>query len=312
MYLQETFFVLSSIKNLQKVFKHIKRGTWNGREQMWTAGHWYGILGTVPGTGSGTLTLEARHAQWEDIVRTGTQKNIFRILPQMQEMYDDHWSDLFGWGEKLSFDHFPKQYDESLLNGGALRSAGRSPAVDFWRNRGEGNHQRVHKQTGAADSDNNGNSTFYVLRTEKHAKETPAEAKISPSLAQNMVDLITNEGNALEATLLQTTIVEGELSDGTWSVNIDRVEDYLCRHCVVMCGHLPKAYWPRYRKGSKISEDFLLCTCKWFIQHACCEHVYFVATLRGQKPHPSMDRAPNLEDTVDIHPHNVARRMEAE
>eukprot|EP00973_Karenia_brevis_P046015 6373799-Karenia_brevis.AAC.1 len=79
----------------------------------------------------------------------------------MQEMYTEHWCDIFHWGQPCSFDHYPTEYDDNLLNGGALRTAGRSPAVDFWRNRDNGNYRRVSRRTGTPEDEDFGEIFFY-------------------------------------------------------------------------------------------------------------------------------------------------------
>eukprot|EP00975_Prorocentrum_lima_P039591 8318431-Prorocentrum_lima.AAC.1 len=92
------------------------------------AGHWYGVLGTAPGSGSGSLTLEARHSQWERELCHDDRSDALQILPKMQALYYNQWERIFAWGSPPSFDLLPKHWCEELLNGGALRTAGRSPA----------------------------------------------------------------------------------------------------------------------------------------------------------------------------------------
>ena len=107
-YLQDTYFLEATVQSVQKLFKGASRGSWQ-RDNMWIAGHWGGVLGTAPGTSSGTTTLEARHSQWEEEVKAGVGNSVMKVLPQMQAMYTDKWNDIFRWGAPCSFDHLPAE-----------------------------------------------------------------------------------------------------------------------------------------------------------------------------------------------------------
>ena len=62
---------------------------------------------------------------------------MFEIWPVMENIYDT-WNDTFAWGAEVSFTNDPHHSNETLLNGGGLKSVGRSTAVDFWRQRNQG------------------------------------------------------------------------------------------------------------------------------------------------------------------------------
>ena len=68
----------------------------------------------------------------------------------MEELYES-WDQTFAWGSDVSFTNFPRQYNESLLNGCGLKAVGRSTAVEFWRARGHGNYVKLQRQTGNLD-----------------------------------------------------------------------------------------------------------------------------------------------------------------
>ena len=226
-YLKRLYFQKESISSLQKYVKGITSSTFD-RSFAWYSSHWYGVLGTLPRVGSGTLTLEARHSQWEMEVRRSVGYKVFKMLPKMQEMYNDSWQKVFSWGEACSFDHFPTSYDEGLLNGGTLRTNGRSPAVDFWQQRGKGNYQQIMRQTGKYDECDLGQTTFYVMRKETVGKEAAARACIEADLAKSVVDLISQEGKSLQRTLAALGIITRAEGTGHIMVNVDRV-----RNCVV-------------------------------------------------------------------------------
>jgi hypothetical protein len=279
-YLEETYFQEVGVQNLAKVFKRVAKSTWN-RTAVRIAGHWYGVLGTAPGTGSGSLTLEALHSSWEREIRNEVRSNVFQILPKMQGLYEK-WKTTFAWGENCSFDHYPKGFDESLLNGAPLRGAGRSPAVDFWTHRAAGNYVEKGVTTGDPnDGEVMGVTTLYVMRAIKVGSALPAKAVITAEVARHAVQLVCAEGPALEKTLQATGIVSGSRDTADWRVHVEQIECYLVQHCVVITGHLGKAYWPRFRRNASTLEQAFICTCKWFVQHASCEHVYFVQALRG-------------------------------
>ena len=50
-------------------------------------------------------------------------------------------------------------------------------------------------------------------------------------------------------------------------------------HCVTMVGHLAQAYWSRYKRETREEAPVILCTCLFYIQHAECEHEYFVSCM---------------------------------
>ena len=85
-----------------------------------------------------------------------------KIFSIMQKLYTEEWSEKFRWGEARSFLTWPERFAEDLLNSQTLRSAGRSPAVDFWANRdkklsGQRNYFRVWRRTDPTTSCSQGN-----------------------------------------------------------------------------------------------------------------------------------------------------------
>ena len=143
-YLRDTYFTEVKVESLQSVFKHIHKICW-GCKTMLIAGHWYGILGTAPGTGTGSQTIEARQSDWQELLRTRCKAKVFSIWPTMQEIYES-WEDTFAWGAKVAFTNMPRHFNETLLNGAGLKKAGRSTAVEFWHNRGKQNYREIHQE----------------------------------------------------------------------------------------------------------------------------------------------------------------------
>ena len=70
----------------------------------------------------------------------------------MQDIYQNDWCEQFRWSEQHSFMTWPEHSAAALFNSDSLRSAGRSPAVDFWKERGQRlcgqtNYLHIHIRT---------------------------------------------------------------------------------------------------------------------------------------------------------------------
>ena len=88
-YLQSEYFKEYSAKSLQKAFRvhvAVRRG-----DNLWFAPHWSGVLGTLPGSGSGPQSMESFHAMWQRVVAQSTRPSCVRVLPAMQELFADVW-----------------------------------------------------------------------------------------------------------------------------------------------------------------------------------------------------------------------------
>jgi hypothetical protein len=292
-YLQSTYFAEPTLDNVRMQYKRVGVTSW-GRSTFLVAGHWYGILGTAPGTGTGSQTIEARHSQWQEEVRVRSRSNIFTIWPAMQDIYDS-WEDTFAWGAEVSFSNTARHFNETLLNGAGLKSVGRSTAVEFWRDRANGNYIPINRQTGPIELGVKAHTTFYVMQTHRVGDIMPAKAVISKPDADCVVSMITSEGPALEKILVKAGIVLGEPWTDTWSVDFNVARHFFKDLCVVITGHLPGQYWPKYRKLTRERRDTTLCTCAEYVQHAECEHQVFVLGLLA-----SPGEAPDLESTPTI------------
>ena len=110
--------------------------------------------------------------------------------------------------------------------------------------------------------------------------------------ATHVVDAITSEGVALERVLMEAGVVTGDAWSEAWSLDTKVLRRLFHDLCVVMKGHLPGEYWPKYRKASQEPREITLCTCPEFAQHAECEHQVFVL---GMLARPG--ESPNLANT---------------
>ena len=280
-YLQKHYMVQVTSANLHKQM-HCTAGTW-GRSHLWFAGNWSGIIGIYPGSASGTQTLESKHAQWQQELGKYTRVAPQKVFDAMQTIFTDSWSKKYEWSSKREFPTWPQEETGSLLNGQTLRTAGRSPAIDFWNGRdrkltGHRNYHVVHRRTDESSTNPaTGTTTFWVMRAETVNKVRPADAEIEPKMAESLVRMIATEGKGLEGALQDCQVVTK--TDDKLSLDQEKLAYFFNKHAVVMKGHLPNATWPRQRRRLCVPVDALLCTCVPFQLHAECEHVLFVKGL---------------------------------
>eukprot|EP00975_Prorocentrum_lima_P049696 10401537-Prorocentrum_lima.AAC.1 len=71
-YLRDTYFQTVPIHVIQRIFPAFAGTAW-GDPDVLLAGHWTGIFGTYPGTGTGSLTIESVHSSWERSLVTSTR-----------------------------------------------------------------------------------------------------------------------------------------------------------------------------------------------------------------------------------------------
>ena len=96
----------------------------------------------------------------------------------------------------------------------------------------------------------------------------------------------------LEARLLATGIISEEKCSDTLHVDHKSLGRRVDDHCVVMTGHLPAEYWPKYRRRTSEPRAVTLCTCGEFSAHAECEHQLFVLAQEDGPGAPRLSDAP--------------------
>ena len=153
------------------------------------AGFWSGILGTYPGRGSGTQTIESFHSYWQSLLRNKIRAAPLKLLDVVSALYSDDWAQHFEWVA-----------DRSVWLLANSPSTGRSTAVDFWRARGQRlrgnrNYAVVHRITDAELTPPTGSATFHVLRAKEFEKLSPAAATVPLTTAIDIVDLIASNGD---------------------------------------------------------------------------------------------------------------------
>ncbi|CAK9008753.1 unnamed protein product, partial [Durusdinium trenchii] len=290
-YLQRTYFQQVPTESLQKGFRC--NATLWGADSLWFGGFWGGILGTYPGSSSGTQPLESFHSYWQGTIKAKARTSPADRFGSMQDLFQKDWAARFAWDEEKKFVTWPARSADALFNSQSLRSAGRSPARDFWEHRekrlcGNRNYREVYIRTGDTEGAGmEGMTTFWVLQSRAHDKVTAAEAIVLPDVAETVANLIAAEGTQLEKWLAKGGIVrEGRLELGA-------LQKYMHRYCAVLEGHLVQVSWPRSHRKLKKAVPGKLCTCREFLLHADCEHVLFIKALQND-PTASMQNIPTL------------------
>ena len=117
----------------------------------------------------------------------------------MENLYKEDWCQKLQWERQKSFLTWPEEAAETLYNSDALCSAGRSPAVDFGKERarklsGYRNYYKLWVRTDGpkATVDKKGLTTFWVMRQTKVDKEMPAEAVIKKDIGEAVAHLINS------------------------------------------------------------------------------------------------------------------------
>ncbi|CAK9086660.1 unnamed protein product, partial [Durusdinium trenchii] len=231
-YLQDTYFRLLTPQSLEKQFR-CNRGSWNP-EALWFAGFWSGIIGTYPGTASGSQTIESFHARWQAQVQGSVRASPQDIFKNMQKLFSSTWKDQFEWEESKIFRTWPETTASALLNGQTLRSTGRSPAVDFWNARElrmdkTRNYCHVVLRTDNADNPGiDGLTNFWVMGAQKQDGMLPAQVAIREAFAQRLCSMIAAEGDALITAVKAAGILEEN------KINLTALRKCFKTHAVVL------------------------------------------------------------------------------
>lgn len=298
-YLRSTYLQKVPISSLQKGLSCTST-LWDA-DALWFGGFWGGILGTYPGSSSGTQSLESFHSYWQNTVKGKVRQSPAEVFGAMETLFKEDWAKRFAWDEEKAFVTWPAISAEALFNSQSLRSAGRSPAVDFWANReprlcGNRNYRQVYIRTGEPTSASlEGMTTFWVLQSKSYQKLPPADAVVTKEVAEIVANLIASEGPALGKWLLKAGIVKDD------ELDVAQLQKYLQRYCAVLEGHLVQASWPRVHRKLKKAVPGKLCTCHEFCLHADCEHVLYVKALTG-------DPTANLQNIPTQRPRGRKRK----
>lgn len=295
-YFRETYFEKVPPQNLQRQMR-CTCALWE-EKSLWFAGFWSGIIGTYPGTASGTQTLESFHAYWQTLI-SSQRPGPGQVLPVIEKLYENDWVKKFEWHEKREFATWPQSPGESLYNSATLRTAGRSTAVDFWRRRekrlcGQRNFAELWVRTDGAKAsvDRSGLTRFWVMRATKVKDTMPANAVVDLNMAKRIANMIAAEGKELATALEQAGVVTGAAD--AKELNLTQLQIHFVEHCAVMEGHLPDTVWPRARTELQVRWPARVCACTTFALHADCEHVLFVNALQDDSIAQHMNTIPTV------------------
>jgi len=288
--LRSTYFLDVPIAKLCKAWR-VQDAAW-GAGTVLFAPHWTGILGTMPGTGSGSQFLEAFHSYWQCLLTATNRSHILHVLEATQRLFSQEWSTHFQWAHARSLSLRSNVQDASLLNGAALRRLGRSTAVEWWARRSDNHlhfvrHLYAEKTTRPGSAAVAETTDFYVMRSAADGDAQPAHCRPDPATSSTLVDCIIATGSALPGLLAELGVTRGDPRAEECSLDLQRLDECFVRHCVVMVGAFPGLYWSRFRKQDASGDADPLCTCRTFALYAQCEHSIFVSALRG-----SVDLAP--------------------
>lgn len=142
-YLQSNFFECGTVEVTQRFSRGLEKCAWDSKK-VWQPSFWIGIFGTFPGTGSGAEGLEARHSSWQKEIQARSKTSLCDVFQAMQELYE-RWSSIFDWGKAMKMTTLPGTLNDHLLKSGTMQTQGRSPAVDYWKSRSEGNYFNIRR-----------------------------------------------------------------------------------------------------------------------------------------------------------------------
>ena len=268
-YMQKTYFQQVGVKNIETRYG-LTKVCWQGSAAIF-APHWHGVLGAIPGTGTGSQTAEAFHSQWQRVAAASAQ-TFTAFWQTMKSTYEKNWLPAFGWGEAPAVGTWPRDIDQSLISGGSLIRLGRNTASEYWRHRLLPNFE--HREVGGTD--------YWVVPTLSANGVAGARRQVETATADRLVAMLYSEGAQLERHLVEAGVVEGEPYKKSWRICLEKLEWCFEKHAVVFAGRLPEQRWPRYYAHSQTQHPKILCTCSCFGQRGECEHAYFVQGLQDR------------------------------
>ena len=228
-----------------------------------------GVLGSLPGTATGSQSVEAFHAYWQRLMAGARRCAAGSVLQHMQGLFSGEWRDHFGWAEACSTSLWPQVHDPAIMHGTALKAQGRSSAVEFWQHRDKGNHY-YHETAG---------TQFWIMRACAPGGLQPAESAVGQARGRLLMRLVASEGEDLEKLLYEAQLVKGTAGGGDWRLSVSDLRVLFEGHAVVFAGELSKKFWPKYHRQSREEIAPLLCSCPHFGRRAECEHVVFAKGL---------------------------------
>lgn len=172
-YLMRTFFKkLKGRNNFTSTRREIP--AWASQDLLW-ADHWCGVLGTMPGTATGSQSLEGFHSGWQQMINAQGRASLTQTLDVMQGLYHEQWRAQLQLEDPPRICLLPVAPDPTLLNGSQLHTAGRSTAVEYWDNRDKPNYRLIAQE----------NSRFHVMVARHADSGHAATLAPGPTNSQN-------------------------------------------------------------------------------------------------------------------------------
>ena len=230
-----------------------------------------GVLGTHPGSATGTQTVEGFHSFWQGVIAKRLRTNPCQILQVMQAFYNDQWLPYMMPDDSRPPSLWPQAPEPSFLSGTSLHRLGQNSAAEYWAHRAK-NFCRVEKH----------DTIFWVMRSQATDKERPAQAVMQEATARTLVEMLFMSETEAKGALQKAGVYATKDNDsGKERLRLTMLESHFTVHCIVMEGVLPGAYYPKLH-AAKTHPCKRLCTCGTFVQRAECPHVYFVAALQRE------------------------------
>ena len=268
-YLVKEYIQTHKVENVKKFYGLRQTILADSLDIVWAA-YWCGTLGTHPGSGTGSQTLEGFHSFWQSVLTKRTRQHPCGMLDMMQTLFTEHWPAYMQDDDAPSPSLWPRSPEPSFVSGTALHKVGQNSAAEYWIHRDCGNHCVVECK----------GTKFWIMRSQATDTAAPAQASVQPRTARRLVDMLHMSEAETRQLFLDAEILMRTESGG-YRISISELELLFGAHAVVMEGPLPGEYCPKiYRAAACKSKR--VCTCATFVQRAECPHIYFVAGLQGE------------------------------
>ena len=236
---------------------------------LW-ADFWCGALGTHPGSGTGSQTVEGFHSFWQSFLSKKARMHPCNVLSQMQGMFNEHWAAYMQEDDDPSPSLFPRTSEPAFLNDLDLHRLGQNSAAEYWAQRDSSNYKCLSR----------GQTKFWVMRCQATAEGPPALASVSDATATNLVDMLHMSETEVTQVFRESGILS-ENAAGEVHLSMSRLTSLFGDHCIVCEGDLPAQYCPIiFSRGA--GKGRCVCTCSTAVQRAECPHIYFVSALQGE------------------------------
>jgi hypothetical protein len=276
----QTYTIRGTVKEMREMY-NLRCYNTNDGDGMLFCPNWSG-LGLLTSGYEGS-SVEPFHSPWEkarkEMPSLNEKHGSLEVLTQMQYLYDNCFSQWFGWDEEAScgFGLYPLEHDPNHLNGASVTAAGRSHGQALWL---ASQTQCVHCEV--LEKASNLPSHYDPNITQVVAVVMDFSQVFVPSDAEHGAGLLFASGKELEERLLDAGLFKKTTASkdskykflGTQMHRVNAVFNNIAYVIISADASIFRAC----TRGP-------VCTCKWFCRYAGCEHVEYVSmlTLRLQK-----------------------------